>query len=189
MLVSYLSVKFFRAKAILWKQYMIRKDPIYRVSHPHTHAGHSTDRTSCMLLEVASSLLNSCYRIHCACRDHFCDLCSGLPFLSANAIQVWQAPKLCGIIQRMKTQLLWKWYTDTSWICSWFGHALLTSFADSTIVTSAQKFEMEREMVFPWNPSDGFPIKPILYCQKHWHLSKHSIWEVPVHVNSSLYRS
>ena len=39
----------------------------------------------------------------------------------------------------------------------------LTSLADSMIVTSAQKLEIEREMVFPWNPSDGLPIKPILW--------------------------
>lgn len=37
-----------------------------------------------------------------------------------------------------------------------------TSFADSTIVTSAQKFEIDNEMVFPKYPSDGLPMKPIL---------------------------
>lgn len=44
----------------------------------------------------------------------------------------------------------------------WCGNVHVTRVALSTRVTSAQKLEMLKAMVFPWNPSEGFPINPTL---------------------------
>lgn len=43
-----------------------------------------------------------------------------------------------------------------------YKEAIVTKLVEGLIVTSAQKFLMLKDIVFPLKPSEGLPISPIL---------------------------
>lgn len=87
------------------------------------------------------------------------------PFFPADAEQILQASKRSRIIERMRNQHLQKAQNAVSHSTERRrrrGDVRVTKVGLSTRVTSAQKLETLMAMVFPLNPSEGFPISPTL---------------------------